>query len=198
MCRSRQGTYLPLPIRPEMPADRQARCSMDAMLTPSGSFTGQAHLDPKFTSEQVASCRRPISGAAKNNQTKRLMWMREKLSMLGCAGQTKERRNETHVEQAEHRKPSRESKVDRDLPGVTATMPNTLWSKPTLVVASCCLCVVAQWLNTEISDVPICDLDGHSSLPLARWHVFYSYVLVFVNVNSHAHHLDFTTNPTTR
>ena len=52
------------------------------------------------------------------------MWMREKLHCWGYTQKTKTLRagelSERHVKQAEHSKPSRESKVDCELPGVTA------------------------------------------------------------------------------
>ena len=96
-------------------ADNQARCSTDASLTLSDSHIGQAHLEPKFTREQVATCRKRISGDAKSKQTMRLVWLRDKTITAGIARNKQihkgqEKNNVTHVERGEHSKPSREPK----------------------------------------------------------------------------------------
>ena len=45
-------------------------CDFDS----SDSHICQTRLEPKFTREQVASCRKRICGDAKNSQTMRLVW----------------------------------------------------------------------------------------------------------------------------
>ena len=74
--------------------------------------------------EQVSTCRKHISGGAQNNQTMHLVWMVENITAGISRNKHKHTegrriKNETHAEQAEHSKPSRESRVDRELPGVT-------------------------------------------------------------------------------
>ena len=106
-------------------ADNQARCSMNAIfLTLSDSHIGQAQLEPRCTCERISTDRKRASRDAKNNRTASLVPKRNKTqTLLGLRKTNKctkaEKGNGAHVEQAEHSKPSRASKADCELSGIT-------------------------------------------------------------------------------
>ena len=105
------------------------------MLTLSDSHIGQARLESKFTREQVSTCRKRISGDAKHNQTTRLVPRREKHWVQHTNTRRAEGGSETHIEQAEHSKPSRESQVDCELSSITSSM----------ILPLCCS--IPRWLK---------------------------------------------------